>query len=178
MARSLMASERPDHTLGATAVVSEAYLRLFRAGRVDDDGAGSNGPCGPNGPMWPVWPDRGAFFAAAATAMRRVLIDHARARGTLKRGGPGRGVGQRVEADAVAAAASMEPADFLALDEAIQRLEHVDSRAAQVTRMRFFAGLDLDTVAQALEVSPRTAKRDWEFARAWLRRALDDGDGP
>ena len=164
LARVQMASEKGGHTLGATALVSEAYLKLFRPG------AGEGGS-----PVEP-WADRRAFFAAAVTAMRRVLVDHARARLTKKRGGSSRRPMPNFDADAVAAAESLEPAEFLSLDEAISRLHEVDERAAQVTRLRFFAGLSVEAVAELLEVSDRTVLRDWNFARAWLRDALLEDD--
>lgn len=159
-----MAGERSDHTLGATSLVSEAYIKLFLPATVD--GAASVVP----------WADRRAFFAAAVTAMRRVLIDHARARLTEKRGGARRRM-PYFDADAVAAAQTLDPAEFLSLDEAISRLEEVDERAAQITRLRFFGGLSVEAVADLLGVSVRTAIRDWNFARAWLReRLVEDGD--
>lgn len=163
MARSRMSGERRDHTLGATALVSETYLRLFRHAETGEDTPG------------PGWGDRRAFFSAAATAMRRILIDHARARESQKRGGRRPGGVLRIEADAVAAAESLEPSEFLSLDEAISRLEEIDERAAQVTRLRFFAGQSVESVAGLLGVSDRTVKRDWDFARAWLRDWLEQG---
>jgi len=153
-----MRNERAGHSLGATALVSETYLRLSRGW----EGGGR-------------FSDRRAFFGAASLAMRRVLIEHARAKQAKKRGGPtARRIGA-VELNAIAASERLSPEDFLALDDAIRRLDEVDGRAASVTRLRFFAGLGVDTVADLLEVSPRTVKRDWEFARAWLRDRLNDG---
>ena len=160
LARQHMGGERGGHTLGATALVSEVYLKLFRG-----DGASGANPIEP-------WADRGAFFAAAATAMRRILIDHARAKLTQKRGGRARATLPSFDADAVAAAETLDPAQFMALDEAISRLEQRDARAAQITRLRFFAGLDLAAVAEVVGVSERTVIRDWNVARAWLRDAL------
>ncbi|MEM0983510.1 MAG: ECF-type sigma factor [Planctomycetota bacterium] len=161
MARSRMLGERRDHTLGATGLVNETFVRLFQStGAVREDDGGL------------PWRDRRAFFAAAATAMRRVLIDHARSRNTAKRGGRWRTERIRVEADAVAASESLTPHEFLALDEAMQALEQVDERAAKVTQLRFFGGQDIASVAELLEVSERTVKRDWEFARAWLHDAM------
>ncbi|MEO1511454.1 MAG: ECF-type sigma factor, partial [Planctomycetota bacterium] len=113
MARSRMRGERPDHTLGATGLVNETYLRLFRSTGADHGDAGL------------PWRDRRAFFAAAATAMRRILIDHARAKKSDKRGGKRLKEGARIEADAVAAAESLDPSDYIALDEAIDRLEQI-----------------------------------------------------
>ena len=162
MARARMRGERPDHTLGATALVNETFLRLFQTADHAETHADLS------------WRDRHAFFAAAATAMRRVLIDHARARATVKRGGGERPRTLVVEAAAVAAAQSLEPSDFLALDEAMGRLVSVDDRAAEVTRLKFFAGLDSNEIAELLGVSSRTVKRDWEFAKAWLAAFLAD----
>lgn len=164
IARGQMAGERSDHTLGATALVSEAYLKLFRPTPVD------------GAEPIALWADRRAFFAAAVTAMRRVLIDHARARLTEKRGGTRRKM-PHFDADAVAAAQTLDPAEFLSLDEAISRLEEVDERAAKIMRLRFFGGLSVEAVADLLGVSERTAIRDWNFARAWLReRLVEEGN--
>ncbi|MCA9298973.1 MAG: sigma-70 family RNA polymerase sigma factor [Phycisphaerales bacterium] len=165
MARGHMRGERDDHTLSATALVSEAYLKLFR-------------PMGSVGPP-PMYADRRSFFAAASTAMRRVLIDHARAKNALKRSPASQRTGRGFECvapDAVAAAATLDPGAFLAIDEAIGRLEHIDERAAQVMRLRFFGGQSLEVIADLLDVSSRTVRRDWEFARAWLHENL--GEGP
>ena len=151
MARGRMQGERPEHTLGATGLVHETFLKLFKH------------PA--QGPRM-IWSDRQAFFSAAATAMRRVLVDHARARDAEKRGGKARNA--RIEADALVAANSMSSAEFLSLDHAISRLEEVDARAAEVVRLRFYAGRDIKELAELLGVSDRTVKRDWEFARAWL----------
>jgi RNA polymerase sigma factor (TIGR02999 family) len=163
MARSRLRAERADHTLGATGLVNETYMRLFR---VAGEGA------------TPSFSDRAAFFGAAATAMRRVLIDHARGKATAKRGGPRRERGVRVTLDALDAAETLEPDDLLSLDEAISRLEQVDERAARVVRLRFYAGQGIEAIAEMLGVSDRTIKRDWEFARAWLRDDLGGGGLP
>ncbi len=159
MAQGQMRGERAEHTLGATGLVHETFLKLFRVAPGD---AGL------------VWHDRRAFFAAAATAMRRVLVDHARARKAEKRGGGARRTD--FEADALAAAATMEASEFLSLDEAISRLEGVDPRASEVVRLRFYSGLEIKEVAELLNVSDRTIRRDWEFARAWLFASLNADD--
>ena len=164
LARAQMVSERAGHTLGATALVSEVYLKLFKAGGQGGD------------PAIEPWADRHAFFAAAVTAMRRILIDHARSRLTAKRGGGARRAMPNFDADALSAARTLEPLEFLSLDEAISRLEGVDERAAQITRLRFFGGMSLEAAADLAGVSERTAIRDWNFARAWLMNHLD-GDG-
>ncbi len=154
-----LAGERTGHTLSATALVHEAYLKLV-------------------GPREVAWAGRGHFYAAAAEAMRRILIDRARARhGRGGRGGDSDSREARVRALAIAGLGSIgleENSDgLLALDDALVRLEGVDSQAAAVVRLRFYAGLDLEQTGAALGVSPRTVKRDWTFARSWLREDLE-----
>jgi RNA polymerase sigma factor (TIGR02999 family) len=150
-----MAGERAGHTLGATALVHEAYLKLV-------------------GPRDVPWESRAHFYAAAAEAMRQVLLDHAKARGRHKRGGGLR----RIALDDVAtlggpvAADPPDREDFVALDEAIRRLATRDPRMAEVVRLRFYAGLEISQVALVLDVSERTVKNDWTFARAWLEREM------
>jgi len=141
--------ERPGHTLQPTALVHEAYARL------QDD-------------TRPPWIDRPHFFRAVARAMRRVLIEHARKRRSRKRGGEP----IRVSLDQVGPSSWDEPEALLALDEALLRLEEKDPRAVEVVQLRYFAGLSVAETAEALEVSVRTVKREWSFARAWLRKAL------
>ena len=151
LAAQRMAAERPDHTLEATALVHEAYLRLVDAEKV------------------PHWNSRGHFFGAAAEAMRRILVENARAKGRLKRGGGGDGDGwQRVELSAVTEAAGLAD-DVLALHEALEKLETLDPRKAQLVKLRFFAGLTNEQAAQVLEISTSTADNDWAYARCWLR---------
>lgn len=160
LARSRMRDERPDHTLSATALVNETFLRLFRLAGVDE-------------PSRLPFMNRATFFKASATAMRRILVDHARAKATKKRGGDVRRAARAISVDVLEVAASTDPATIVSLDEAITRLEKVDERAATVVRLRFFAGQELLTIADLLDVSDRTIKRDWEFARAWLQQAMD-----
>ena len=150
-AQGQLASERKDHTLSATALVHEAYLKV----------------CG--GREIP-WANRAHFYTAAALSMRQVLLDHARARSAEKRGGKA----ARLDLDAGATLAESEdsPTDFLALDAAISRLEAEDPRAAQIVRLRFYAGLSIEQTALALDISERTVKNDWAFARAWLGREV------
>lgn len=157
LARRRMSAERADHTLQATALVHEAYARLVGGKEVD-------------------WADRAHFFHAAAAAMRRILIDHARARAGPVRGGGRRRVPLDV-ADVADLAARDDPAAVLALDDAVAALERQDPDAAAVVRLRFYAGLSVDETANALGTSPRTVKRDWAFARAFLLRALEGGGG-
>lgn len=153
IAQQRMATERPDHSLQATALVHEAYLRL-----VGDDDV--------------HWANRAHFFAAAAEAMRRILVESARARGRLKRGGDRK----RVPLNVVDLAAENDPAEILALDEALNRLESQDTKMARLVMLRFFSGLSVEETASAMNVSPRTVKRDWALARAWLFRELTGAD--
>jgi len=155
IARQRMAEERREHTLQATALVHEAYLRLVGSGQVR-------------------WASRAHFCVAAAEAMRRILVEHARARGRIKRGGDSRGrPARRVPLNVLDLAASMDSEDVVMFDEVFRRLEKEDPGAAQVVRLRFFAGQSVDETAAALGVSPSTVDRDWAFARAWLYRAME-----
>ena len=151
LAAARLAAEPAGHTLQPTALVHEAYLRLVGDGRPRD------------------WNGRGHFFAAAAEAIRRVLINRARDKHRLKRDG-GRG---RVDLDALANPVSARDADLLDLDDALGRLAEVNARAAELVKLKFFAGLTLHEAAAALGLPPRTADRLWAFARAWLVDALD-----
>ncbi len=151
LAEHRMAGERQDHTLQATALVHEAYLRLIGDSDLH-------------------WANRAHFFAAAAQAMRRILVEHARANLGPKRGG-GR---TKLPLDVVDLAVAADPAQILALDEAISRLEEEDPDAARVLRMRFYAGLSVQETADALNISPRTVKREWAFARIFLFRTLEN----
>ncbi|MFG0257451.1 MAG: sigma-70 family RNA polymerase sigma factor [Phycisphaerales bacterium JB043] len=153
IATSRMLGERRDHTLQPTALVHEAYMRLV--GNADV-----------------AWENRAHFFGAAAQAMRRILIDHARAKNSLKRGGASKPMPLNV----VDLATSDNPEHILALDEAMDRLEREDADAARVVRLRFYAGLSVDETAQALGISPRTAAREWSFARARLYQLLSPDD--
>jgi RNA polymerase sigma factor (TIGR02999 family) len=155
IARAKLASQAPGHTLQATALVHEVYLKFQK--HLD---------------ILATHPER--FFHAAAQAMRQILIDHARARGRIKRGG---GI-RREFADVAELADDQNPEEIVALDEAISRLEVADPRAAQVVKLRFFAGLSVAETAQALAISERTVKRNWQFARAWLYRALEISSKP
>lgn len=154
IARRRMSRERPDHSLQATALVHEAYLRLVGHGD-------------------PRWESRAHFYLAAARAMQRILIEHARKKNRLKRGGDR----TWVAADVVDLAEAGDPEDVLALQDAIERLEREDPRAAEITRLRFYAGLTVEETAEALGLSERTVMREWSFARAWLHDALRPGEG-
>jgi RNA polymerase sigma factor (TIGR02999 family) len=153
LARRRMAGERAQHTLQATALVHEAWVRLVR----DRD---------------MQWRDRRHFFGAAAEAMRRVLVDHARRVQSEKRGGDR----ARLEITLGGLAREDDPELLLALDDALTALEAEDPRSAEVARLRFFAGLSVDDVARALDVTPRTVARDWAFARARLTQLLAPED--
>ena len=151
-------AERRDHTLSATAVVHEAYLRLVGQRQVRLE-------------------DRAQFFAAAATQMRRILVDHARRRAAAKRGGPD----VRVTLDEEVAAEIARDLDLLSLDQALEELTVLDPRVARIVELRFFGGLSLDDTALALDVSRRTVAREWALARSWLHKrleALRDGGAP
>ena len=151
LAESYMRREREDHTLQPTALVHEAWLRLV------NEREGS-------------WKNRAHFFGIAAQAMRRVLVDHARARGRVKRQG-----GDRVTLADSIMAPGPDQLDLIAVEDALQKLDVLDARQARVVEMRFFAGMDLDETAEALGISVATVKRDWAFARVFLQRELDDG---
>ena len=156
IAHRQLRAEASGHTLSTTAVVHEAYLRLAEQSRVE-------------------WADRGQFFAIAARAMRRVLIDYARQHGATRRGGPGRAAValECLEcSDSPAISVSQRSDSLLALDEALDGLHRVDERLARVVECRFFAGLTEEETSEALGVSQRTVARDWQMARAWLHEAL------
>ena len=153
VARQQMRRERQYHSLQITALVNEAYLRLVeqRGGRAAD---------------------RAEFFAAAAGTMRRILVDHARARGRQKRAGGA----VRVPFDETTIVAPQRDASLVALDEALDDLERYDRRKASVVELRYFGGLTVEEAAQVLDLSPITVKRDWAFARAWLHRRMRHHD--
>jgi len=155
IARLKMRGEPHGHTLQPTALVHECYLRLLQDKEFR-------------------WDNRSHFFAAAAEAMRRILVEHARHRLRLKRGGGW----QKVELNDQPADLGESPIDVIALDEALSRLEHLDKRKSDLVKLRYFAGLSIQDTAELLGVSPATVKNDWSFARAWLHRELsgrDDG---
>lgn len=151
MARKHLRGERPGHTLQATALISEAYVRLVGGATVSFN-------------------DRVHFFRTATEAMRRILIDHARARLAQKRGGGAQGRGL-FEGDG---AVTLDPARLIEIDEALGVLRREDERAASLVRYRFYGGMTLDQAAELLGVSTRTAIRDWEWARARLTQLLDN----
>lgn len=148
LARSQMRGERNDHTLQTTALVNEAYLRLIDLSRVR-------------------WQDRSHFFAMSSRLMRRILVDHARSRQFVKRGG-----GTRTIPFDDASITRERSVDLVALDDALRTLADIDPRKAQIVEMRFFAGFTVEETAAALGVSPETVMRDWRVAKAWLLREL------
>ena len=146
-----MGGERGEHTLQASALVNEAYMRLLDVKRIQ-------------------WQNRAHFFAMAARVMRRILVESARARKFQKRGGGA----QKVSLDE-ALVVSKEPSqDLVALDDALKALAEVDARKEQVVEMRFFGGLSVEETAEALQVSPGTVMRDWRLAKVWLLRELQN----
>lgn len=149
IARRYLQQERPGHTLQSTALVHEAYLKL-----IDQDVS---------------WQNRAHFFGIAAQFMRRILVDHARAKQADKRGGAN---ACRVTLVEGIAAAEQSEVDLVALDSALTRLAAIDPQQGRIIELRFFAGLSIEETAEVLEISPATVKRDWAMARAWLFREL------
>jgi RNA polymerase sigma factor (TIGR02999 family) len=156
LAAARMAQEKAGHTLQPTALVHEAYLRLV-------------GQWAPGEAPAATFSGRGHFFAAAAEAMRRILVESARRKGRVRHGGGRR----RVDLDEAVAAATVEPSeDLLDLDEALSRLEAEDAPAAQLVKLRYFAGLSMAEAAAAMGAPLRSAERNWTYARTWLHREL------
>lgn len=149
LARRYMRQERPDHTLQATSLVNEAYLRLIDVHRVE-------------------WRDRAHFLAVAAQMMRRILVESARSRLRQKRGGGA----VHVKLDDVPELPDAKPHDLVALSDALSGLATFDSRMSQVVELRFFGGLTVEETAHVLNVSPETVMRDWSTAKAWLLREI------
>ena len=152
LAAQKLSHEKPGQTLQATALVHEAYLRLL-------------------GAQDQTWKGKTHFFAAAAEAMRRILIENARRKRRLKRGGDR----QQIDVDEAEIAIEGPSEDLLVLDEALARLEAADKTKADLVKLRYFAGLTLEEASEVLGISPTTAKRHWTFARAWLYRAVRSG---
>jgi RNA polymerase sigma factor (TIGR02999 family) len=150
LAGSFLRRERPGHTLQATALVNEAYLRLIDESAVQ-------------------WQNRAHFYGIAARLMRRILVDHARRRRKLKRGGDA----LRVSLAEVETRVAQEPsADIIALDEALSLLSQFDARKSQIVELKFFGGLQEEAIAEVLKISLRTVQREWSLARAWLYNEL------
>ncbi|MCA1617141.1 MAG: sigma-70 family RNA polymerase sigma factor [Acidobacteria bacterium] len=145
--------ERPGHTLQTTALIHEAYLRLVDQKNVQ-------------------WQNRAHFFAIAAQLMRRILVDHARQRQAAKRGG----AALRLTLDEAMALSEEPDVNLVVLDEALNRLAVIDPQQSRVVELRFFSGLSVEETAEALRISPRTVKRDWNVAKAWLRREITTGE--
>jgi RNA polymerase sigma factor (TIGR02999 family) len=153
IAGNYMRRERPDHTLQPTALVHEAYLRML--GRQQTD-----------------WQNRAHFLALAANTMRRILVDYARTRDAAKRGG----LQTRVPWDeSVAEECDAQSAELIDLEAALQQLARVDERLSKIVELRYFGGLSVEETAEVLAVSPKTVKRDWSIAKAWLRNELGKG---
>jgi RNA polymerase sigma factor (TIGR02999 family) len=152
LAQKYLSRERADHTLQTTALVHEAYLRLVDQKTVD-------------------WENRAQFFGITAQMMRRILINHAKERQAKKR----QGYAVRVSLDEAVNFFEKADVDLPALDEALNELAALDSQQAQVVELRFFAGLTIDEVSEVLEISQATTKREWDSAKLWLRRRLDQG---
>lgn len=150
LARHYMRRERPDHTLQATALVNEVYLRMIAVGQIQ-------------------WQSRAHFFAIAARVMRQILVDFARSRHASLR------AGHRVTLDEALVPSSVRHPDLVALDEALKRLELVHPRKSQVVELRYFGGMKVEETATVLGVSRDTVKRDWRFAKLWLLRELEAG---
>jgi RNA polymerase sigma factor (TIGR02999 family) len=153
IARARVAQESPGHTLQPTALVHEAYLRLLGSSNVRFD-------------------NHGHFFGAAAIAMRRILIERARRKKTAREA-----LGQRIDFDEVDQVADAETVDLLSLDRALDKLAALPGRLLEVVQLRFFAGLSVEQTAMVMGTSPRTVKRDWNFARAWLRDEMMRAQG-
>src|ERR1022692_3937918 len=151
MAGAFMRGERPGHTLQATALVNEAYMRIVGEHPVE-------------------WQNRPHFFAIAAHTMREVLLDYARRARAAKRGGND---AQRVELDEESSIARDKLEEVIAIDEALERLARIDPRQSRIVELRFFAGLKVEEAAEVMGVSPKTIKREWRSAKAWLHREMD-----
>ena len=174
LAAARLAHEKPGQTLQATALVHEAYLRLVGN---QEPGASSPEPTAQplapgSRPLAPAFNSRGHFFAAAAEAMRRILIDQARRKASRKAGGER----QRVELSEVEPEIEGPQLDLLALDEALEKLAARDARAATLVKLRFFAGLTMPQAAEALGVSLATVENDWAYAKSWLRLQISDSE--
>lgn len=151
LAKGYMRGERPGHVLQSTALINEAWLRLIDSKDIE-------------------WHNRAHFFGAAAQMMRHILVDFARERGAARRGGSA----QPVALEEAVLVSADRGAEILALDEALDTLAEFDARKSQIVEMRFFGGLSVEETGEVLKVSPRTVKREWNLARAWLYRELNN----
>jgi RNA polymerase sigma-70 factor, ECF subfamily len=150
LAKRYMGQERPGHILQTTALVNEAYMRLIDWENVS-------------------WQNRAHFFGVSAQLMRRILVDFARSRDYVKRGGEA----QHVSLEEAAVVTHQKDADFIALDDALNSLAAIDPRKSQIVELRFFGGLSVEETAEVVGTSPRTVKREWSMAQAWLHRELN-----
>jgi RNA polymerase sigma factor (TIGR02999 family) len=155
LAHHYLKQERPEHTLQTTALVNEAYLKL-----VDHKGM--------------HWQNRSHFFAVAAQAMRRILVDHARSRDALKRGG---GL-PKIPLDTAAAVADTQAANLLALNDALDELALLDARKSRIVELRYFGGMTVEETAEVVGLSPATVNREWKSAKTWLLRTMSQQDKP
>jgi len=155
LAKRYMGQERPGHVLQTTALVNEAYMRLIDWKNVS-------------------WQNRAHFFGVSAQLMRRILVDFARSRDYLKRGGEAR----HLSLEEAAEVSHDRDADFVALDDTLNSLAEIDPRKAKIVELRFFGGLSVEETAEVLGISPRTVKREWSMAQAWLYRELSKKSGP
>jgi RNA polymerase sigma-70 factor (ECF subfamily) len=155
LARRYMGGERAGHTLQPTALINEVYLRLIDWGNIS-------------------WQDRAHFFGLSARLMRRTLVDHARRHRTSKRGGDA----LTIAFDEAAMPSPERTADLVAIDDALNTLATRDSRKSEIVELRFFGGLTVEETAEVLKISPRTVKREWSLARAWLYCQLTQGEAP
>lgn len=153
LAHHYMRKERAGHTLQTTALVNEAYMRLADYKKMR-------------------WQSRAHFFAVAAQVMRRILVESARSRNFAKRGGGA----QKVELDEAAVVSAGRSAEVIAVDEALIELDSWDARKARIVELRFFGGLSIEETAQVLKISPTTVQREWRSAKAWLYKAISEGD--
>ena len=155
LAKRYMGQERPGHILQTTALVNEAYMRLIDWENVS-------------------WQNRAHFFGVSAQLMRRILVDFARSRDYVKRGGEA----QHVSLEEAAVVTHQKDADFIALDDALNSLAAIDPRKSQIVELRFFGGLSVEETAEVVGTSTRTVKREWSMAQAWLHRELSKKDRP
>jgi RNA polymerase sigma-70 factor (ECF subfamily) len=153
LASYYMRRERPGHTLQTSALVNEAYMRLVDYKKMQ-------------------WESRAHFFAVAAQAMRRILVDHARKRHFAKRGGGA----VQVSLDESALVSQNQAADLIALDDALTGLEAIDPRKSRIVELRYIGGLNIEETAEVLDISPATVQREWRAAKAWLYRAIKEGN--
>jgi len=153
LAQHYLRQERSDHTLQSTALVHEAYLRLA-------------------GKSPPEWQDRAHFFGIAARLMRQILVEHARGRAAAKRGGGG----TRITLDESLAIAQQKEIDVILLDKVLRDLAELDAQQGRIVELRFFGGLTIEDTSEVLGISPATVKREWVSARAWLFRAMTEGN--